>query len=65
MCLKVRIKNYSPLNVLPRRARFMLWVILFGSFAAAVGYNAKQAGLVDNIYRPEALYLIDKIKPPW
>ena len=43
----------------------MLWVILFGSFAAAVGYNAKQAGLVDNIYRPEALYQIDKIKPPW
>ena len=43
----------------------MLWVILFGSFAAAVGYNAKQAGLVDNIYRTEALYLIDKIKPPW
>jgi len=33
----------------------MLWIVLFGSFAAAVGYNAKQAGIVDNIYRPETL----------
>lgn len=47
--------NFSPLGFMPRWARFALWIVLFGCFAAAVGYNAAQTGVVDQIYRPETL----------